>query len=95
METHEGMAGIGEIVRHHHERWDGAGYPTGLSGLAIPVGARIVAVVDAYSAMTSDRVYRASMPAEAALAELRRHAGTQFDPAIVEAFDADIENLQH
>jgi putative nucleotidyltransferase with HDIG domain len=76
--------GVDCIVRHHHERPDGQGYPAGLAGDAIPLGARIVLVADAFDAMTSDRPYRAGMPAEHALAELSRHAGTQFDPAVVE-----------
>ncbi|MGA7671925.1 MAG: diguanylate cyclase [Nitrolancea sp.] len=74
------------IIRAHHERWDGSGYPDGLSGDAIPFGARMVAVVDAYGAMTSDRPYRAGRSAESARIELRRCAGTQFDAAIVDAF---------
>lgn len=73
-------------VRHHHERWDGHGYPDGLSGRDIPLFARIIAVVDAYDAMTSTRPYRPSMNRHEALAELERQAGRQFDPAIVEAF---------
>jgi len=73
-------------IRHHHERWDGRGYPDGLAGLDIPLGARIIAVADAYDAMTSDRPYRKALPHEIALAELERGAGKQFDPAVVEAF---------
>jgi two-component system, cell cycle response regulator len=73
-------------VRSSHERWDGLGYPDGLAGEDIPLGARIVAVCDAFDAMTSDRPYRAARPEEEALAELRRCSGTQFDPAVVEAF---------
>jgi putative nucleotidyltransferase with HDIG domain len=76
--------GVAGIVRHHHERPDGQGYPAGLAGDAIPLGARIVLVADAFDAMTSDRPYRAGMPAERAIAELERHAGSQFDPAVVE-----------
>ena len=79
------LAGVRRIVRHDHERWDGNGYPDGLGGDAIPLGARIVLVVDAYHAMISDRPYRRAMPAEEARAELRRHAGTQFDPRVVDA----------
>jgi putative nucleotidyltransferase with HDIG domain len=74
------------LVRHSHERWDGAGYPDGLSCEEIPLGARIICVVDAWHAMISERVYSAAMPPEDAAAELRRHAGTQFDPAIVTVF---------
>ena len=75
-------------VAAHHERPDGKGYPLGLSGTAIPVEARILAVADAYEAMTSDRSYRASIGHEAARAELQRFAGSQFDPAVVEALQA-------
>ncbi len=72
-------------VRHHHERWDGTGYPSGLAGEAIPIGSRILAVADAYEAMTSDRVYQDGMHETAALEELARCADTQFDPDVVEA----------
>ena len=72
------------IVRHHHERPDGQGYPSKLVGDTIPLGSRIVLVADAFDAMTSDRPYRRGMPAERAIAELERHAGTQFDPQVVE-----------
>jgi HD-GYP domain-containing protein (c-di-GMP phosphodiesterase class II) len=68
------------IVRHHHERWDGGGYPDGLSEEQIPLGARIVAVCDSFDAMVSDRPYRAGMPVGDAAEELLRCAGTQFDP---------------
>ncbi|HEU0237347.1 MAG TPA: HD domain-containing phosphohydrolase [Candidatus Limnocylindrales bacterium] len=71
------------IVRHHHERWDGHGYPDGLRGEAIPLGARIVALVDAFDAMTHDRPYRAALAAPVAIAELWREAGRQFDRALV------------
>jgi two-component system cell cycle response regulator len=77
---------VAAIVRSTHERWDGAGYPDGLAREDIPLGARIVAVCDAYDAMTSDRPYRRAMSSEAALEELRRAAGTQFDPAVVAVF---------
>jgi diguanylate cyclase (GGDEF)-like protein len=80
------LAGVRPVVRHEHERWDGAGYPDGLAGEAIPLGARIVFVCDAFHAMTSDRPYRAAMSREAALQELLSHAGSQFDPSVVEAF---------
>ena len=85
------MSDIARIVRHHHERWDGHGYPYGLSGSAIPLGARIIAVADAFSAMTTNRVYRAALPVEKAWDELRLNAGGQFDPAIVEVFEACID----
>jgi HD-GYP domain-containing protein (c-di-GMP phosphodiesterase class II) len=76
------------IVRHHHERWDGRGYPDGLAGEAIPLGARVVAVVDAFDAMTSDRPYRPKMPPEIALARVIQDRGAQFCPRCVEAFEA-------
>ena len=77
---------VAAIVRSSHERWDGGGYPDGLAGDEIPLGARIVAVADAFDAMTSPRPYSTTRPPDAALDELRRCAGTQFDPAVVEAF---------
>ena len=81
-----GVDPVADLVLHHHERWDGAGYPDGLRGEQVPLGARIIFVTDAYDAMTSDRIYRPKRSAQAALAELERCAGTQFDPGIVEAF---------
>jgi two-component system, cell cycle response regulator len=77
---------VAALVRHSHERWDGGGYPDGLAGADIPLGARIVAVADAFDAMTSPRPYSRPRAAEAALKELESCAGTQFDPAVVEAF---------
>jgi diguanylate cyclase (GGDEF)-like protein len=82
---------IAHLVLHHHERWDGAGYPDGLRGEQIPLGSRIIFVTDAYDAMTSDRTYRPRRSSRAALAELERCAGTQFDPGIVAAFREEIE----
>jgi len=75
-----------EIVKTHHERHDGSGYPDGLKGDDIPIGARIIAVVDTYDAITSARPYQAAQAKEEALEELKRGAGTQFDPKVVEAF---------
>jgi HD-GYP domain-containing protein (c-di-GMP phosphodiesterase class II) len=76
------------IVLHHHERYDGTGYPHGLRGEEIPLGARIVAVADAYHAMIHERPYKEALSHAKALAELRRHASTQFDPTVVEVFVA-------
>jgi diguanylate cyclase (GGDEF)-like protein/putative nucleotidyltransferase with HDIG domain len=81
-----GVDPIADWVLHHHERWDGNGYPDHLRGEEIPLGARIIFVADAYDAMTSDRVYRRRLTDEEALSELVRCAGTQFDPSIVTAF---------
>jgi putative nucleotidyltransferase with HDIG domain len=75
-------------VLYHHERWDGGGYPIGVGGDAIPVEARVLAVVDAFDAMTTDRSYRRAVREELAVAELERCAGTQFDPEIVGVFAA-------
>jgi two-component system, cell cycle response regulator len=81
----EALRPVGRVVRSSHERWDGGGYPDGLRGSEIPLGARIVLACDAWDAMTSDRTYRRAMPAAAAAAELRTHAATQFDPEVVAA----------
>jgi putative nucleotidyltransferase with HDIG domain len=82
------LADVGTIVRSHHERWDGGGYPDGLKGEEIPIGARIVCACDAYSALTTDRPYRKARPVAEALAELRACAGTQFDADVVESLTA-------
>jgi two-component system cell cycle response regulator len=81
---------VASIVRSTHERFDGGGYPDGLTGPDIPLAARIVFVCDAFDAMTSSRPYAGAIPADAAIAELRRCAGTQFDPRVVEAFVAAV-----
>jgi HD-GYP domain-containing protein (c-di-GMP phosphodiesterase class II) len=75
------------IVRHHHERWDGTGYPDGLKGEDIPLGSRIIAVADSFDAMTSNRSYRRARPFPVALEEIVKNAGTQYDPVVVEAFE--------
>jgi len=77
-----------EIVRSHHERFDGTGYPRGLRGQDIPLAARIFAIADSFDAMTSDRPYRSAMTTEEAVAEILAGSGTQFDPICVEAFEA-------
>jgi two-component system cell cycle response regulator len=82
------LQAVARMVRATHERWDGGGYPDGLARDAIPLGARIVAVADAFDAMTSSRPYSGPRPVAEALAELRRCAGTQFDPVVVDAFCA-------
>lgn len=80
------LEGAARVVGQHHERWDGAGYPYGLRGEEIDIGARIFAVIDAFDAMVSDRVYRRGRSYELAIEELERCAGSQFDPMIVAAF---------
>jgi HD-GYP domain-containing protein (c-di-GMP phosphodiesterase class II) len=80
------LAGAIPAVRHHHEHFDGNGYPDGLAGEAIPLEARIVAVADALDAMTSERAYREAQPFEAAAQEIIRQSGWQFDPQVVAAF---------
>lgn len=77
---------VAELIRDHHERWDGKGYPTGRMSYEIPLGSRIILVADAYSAMTDGRVYRSAFTHQEALTELKRCAGTNFDPGVVEAF---------
>lgn len=74
------------VIYHHHERWDGKGYPDGLAGEKIPIGSRILAVIDAFDAMTSDRPYRNAVPCQVAVEELQRCSGTQFDPTVVKVF---------
>jgi putative nucleotidyltransferase with HDIG domain len=87
-------AGLAYVVRATHERWDGDGYPDGLSGQAIPFAARVVFAADAYDAMTTSRPYRRALPAAAAVKELRRGAGTQFDPQIAERLAVTAERLE-
>jgi len=85
---------IAEYILYHHERWDGKGYPQRLKGEEIPLLCRLLAVVDAYDAMTSDRLYRKAYPKEKALTELKKNAGTQFDPEIVEFFLDIIKSVE-
>ncbi len=82
------------IVRHHHERWDGNGYPDGLTGEAIPLGARVLAVVDCYDALTSERPYRRAFSHERAMQVLQDGAGCTHDPALVEAFLPLVQRLR-
>src|SRR5690606_1798821 len=82
------------VIRHHHERWDGAGYPDGLAGEAIPLEARIAAVADVYDALRSNRAYRPAWTAEKAQALMREESGTHFDPACVEALFEVIDRFE-
>jgi putative nucleotidyltransferase with HDIG domain len=91
LEVHEAMQDIADIVRHHHERWDGRGYPDALVARSIPLGGRIIAVADAFSAMVTDRIYRPALPLDRAWEELHAHAGTQFDPEIVAVFEQVVD----
>lgn len=77
---------VAKVIRHHHERWDGGGYPDRLCSLKIPLGARIISVADAYDAMISHRTYRSQLSQDQARNEIKRCQGSQFDPEIVEAF---------
>lgn len=82
----EELTEVASIVRHHHERYDGTGYPDGLKGKAIPFFSRILAILDAYEALVSDRVYRKAVSKEEALREIEKSAGTHFDPELVDIF---------
>ncbi len=97
---HEILYGIGfltnslPIVLHHHERFDGQGYPHGLRGSAIPLGARIFSAADAFDAMTADRHYRQALSLDEAMSELRKNSGTQFDPGLVPLFVDEIDRVE-
>jgi putative nucleotidyltransferase with HDIG domain len=91
MLAHSGFPVEADWVRHHHERLDGRGYPDGLTGDEIPLESRIIFVADSFEAMTSDRPYHVGTPVDDAVAELRRCAGTQFEPRLVEALVALLE----
>ena len=82
----EELRPIVDIVKHEHERWDGAGYPAGLKGTEIPLGSRLIAITDAWDSMVFDRIYRKALPHEVALAEIEKNSGTQFDPDCVKIF---------
>jgi putative two-component system response regulator len=82
---------VGPIIRHHHERWDGKGYPAGLAGEEIPIGARIVAIVDAYDAMMTDRPYRKSLGIEETLRRMREGSGREWDPILLDRFIRMVE----
>ncbi|MCK5828056.1 HD-GYP domain-containing protein [Candidatus Bipolaricaulota bacterium] len=86
MSERDYLGGAASIVRAHHERFDGGGYPCGLKGEEIPIGARVVAVVDTYDAIVSARPYKKALAKEEAISELKKNAGTQFDPTVVRAF---------
>lgn len=88
------LAPAAPMVLYHHERWDGEGYPEGLSGEQIPMGARVLAVADAFDAMTSNRPYRSALPAEVAYQEILNCSGAQFDPQVVDAMKACWESGQ-
>ncbi len=91
MESDRRIAAISKVIRHHHERYDGKGYPDGLKGNEIPYLSRIITVADSYDAMTSDRPYRKGMAIANALAEIQKHSGSQFDPLLAENFISFME----
>lgn len=91
----KGLEDIAKIIRHHHERWDGTGYPDGLKGEEIPLESRLIAIVDAFEAMTGERLYKRTLSIDEAIEELKYHRGTQFDPILVDILiDILAEELQ-
>jgi HD-GYP domain-containing protein (c-di-GMP phosphodiesterase class II) len=90
----ETVGEVRDIVLTHHEWWDGSGYPLGLAGEGIPIGGRILAVVDAYESMTVGRAHRSAISREEALAELQRLKGRQFDPEVVKAFERALVDVE-
>ncbi len=95
LEPLQTISQVREMVCHHHEMFDGSGYPHGLAGEQIPMGSRIIAIADAYDTITSDRIYKKARTPAAAFEELERCAGTQFDPGLVRVFIEAIQNLPH
>jgi len=95
LDTLHGVSRVQQTVKHHHEFFDGSGYPDGLSGLQIPLGARIIAIADAYDTISSDRTYKKGRPPEEALAELERCSGAQFDPELVQEFIQVVRRRRH
>ena len=86
------LKSIVQIIKHHHEFWDGNGYPDGIAGEIIPLASRIIAIADAFDGMTSNRAYRKAKTPEEALETLKSFAGTQFDPKLVEEFEKLFHN---
>ena len=95
LELLPGLVRVQQMVKHHHEFFDGSGYPEGLSGAQIPIGARVIGIADAYDTITSDRTYKKARPAEEAIAELERCDGAQFDPEVVRAFVHMLRRMPH
>jgi len=93
LEPLRAIASVREMVCHHHEMFDGSGYPDGLIGEQIPLGARIIAIADAFDTITSERTYKKARPSSAGFAELERCAGSQFDPALVRLFVEAMQSL--
>lgn len=87
-----GIHGIKPLIRHHHEKWDGSGYPDRLEGMEIPIGSRIIALVDTFDVMTHDRIYKKAVSPAQALDEIRRCAGSQFDPVLADLFIQCVSN---
>ena len=91
LEPIESLADLVPIVQCHHERWNGSGYPAGLKGIAIPLAARIIGVIDSFHAIISERPYKRAFPVSYALDQLRNQAGTNFDPSLIDRFCSIID----